>query len=335
MAHLERRKNKDGSTSWVAQVRVNGYPSQTRSFPTRLEAELWSSQTEAKAQKRTLAIVSKMTLGDLIDEVRPRMTQLREAPLRYWQEELGHMPLIKIHPTLIAKHRDLLLGEMCGGYKHKKLKPRSGSTVWQYIQVLSRIFSIAKRELHIVDTNPVSDVERPKLPRGRTRFLTDDEIADLLVACRQSENEDLYAFVLTAVTTGARKGELLSLEWANVDVERRWAVFPKTKNGDARGVPLTAAALEALMQLKRAGPFVFPLDPTRAFHTACKRAKLSGVTLHTLRHSAASLLARNNATLLEVSRLLGHRDIRMADRYSHLANEHTTQLVDRIMRDVK
>jgi hypothetical protein len=85
MAHLERRRNKDGSTSWVAQVRVNGYPSQTRSFPTRLEAELWSSQTEAKARKRTLAIASKTTFGELIDEVRPRMKQLREAPLRYWK----------------------------------------------------------------------------------------------------------------------------------------------------------------------------------------------------------------------------------------------------------
>ena len=112
-------------------------------------------------------------------------------------------------------------------------------------------------------------------------------------------------------------------------------MFPKTKNGDARGVPITTTVLHALMQLQRAGPNVFPLDPTRSFHTACRRAKLSGVTLHTLRHSAASLLARNNATLLEVSRLLGHRDIRMADRYSHLANEHTMQLVDRVMKRVK
>lgn len=224
MAHLERRKNKDGSTSWVAQVRINGYPSQTRSFPTRLEADLWSSQTEAKARRRMLAITSKMTLGELIDEVKPRMKQLRNAPLNYWMDQLGHMPLIKIHPTLIAYHRDLLLAAMCGGYKHKKLKPRSPSTVWQYIQCLSRIFTIAKRELHIVDTNPASDVVRPTLPRGRTRFLADDEITDLLAACRKSENEDLYAFVLTAVTTGARKGELLALEWTDIRDARRSAV---------------------------------------------------------------------------------------------------------------
>src|SRR6185437_7807887 len=107
----------------------------------------------------------------------------------------GHMPLIKIHPTLIAQHRDLLLGAPCGGYLHKKLRPRSPSTVWQYLQTLHRVFAVAKRELHIVDTNPVSDVVRPSLPKGRTRFLSDDEITVLLAACRNSANEDLYAFV--------------------------------------------------------------------------------------------------------------------------------------------
>jgi hypothetical protein len=163
MAHLARRKNKDGTTSWVAQVRVNGYPSQTRSFRTRLEAELWSSQTEARAHKRTLALVRKITLGELIDEVAPRLKQLRAAPLRYWKEHLGGVYIHKIDATLITHHRDLLLGAPCGGYMHKKLKPRSASTVWQYIQCLSRVFSIAKRELHIVDTNPVSDVVRPPL----------------------------------------------------------------------------------------------------------------------------------------------------------------------------
>ena len=67
MASITKRKNSDGTRSWVAQVRVSGYPGQTRSFRTRLEAEVWSSQTEAKAQKRTLAVASKMTLGELID----------------------------------------------------------------------------------------------------------------------------------------------------------------------------------------------------------------------------------------------------------------------------
>jgi integrase len=150
----------------------------------------------------------------------------------------------------------------------------------------------------------------------------------LLAACRASENEDLYAFVITAVTTGARRGELLSLEWSNIDVDRRWAVFPKTKNGDARGVPLTEAVLAALRGLTRTGPLVFSgVDPTRAFRTAVRRAELQGVSLHTLRHSAASLLVRNNATLFEVSRLLGHRDVRVSDWYAHLASESTAALL--------
>lgn len=118
MAHLARRKNKDGTTSWVAQVRVNGYPSQTRSFRTRLEAELWSSQTEARAHKRTLALVRKITLGELIDEVAPRLKQLRAAPLRYWKEHLGGVYIHKIDATLITHHRDLLLGAPCGGWLH-------------------------------------------------------------------------------------------------------------------------------------------------------------------------------------------------------------------------
>ena len=243
------------------------------------------------------------------------MKQLRNAPVQYWKEQLGHMPLVKIHPAFIAYHRDVLLGAPCGGYLHKKLKPRSPSTVWQYLQTLHRIFSIAKRELHIIDTNPVSDVIRPSLPKGRTRFLSDDEVTALLASCKQSENEDLHCFVLFALTTGARKGELLKLQWTNVDVERRWAVFERTKNGTSRGVPLTTAVLETLMLLQRAGSSCSPR--TRRAHSI-PPANVPRFRRHLAYPTTlcGEPARQERGYVFEVGRLLGHKDIRMSDRYA-------------------
>jgi integrase len=334
MASLTKRRKRDGATVWDAQVRVTGYPPQSRSFPAKLEAQLWAAKTEEAVRSTGVAVNGKLTLADLIDEVEPRLRR-RAAPLRYWRDELGHLRLAKIRPALIALHRDRLIGAPCGGWGYKKLKPRSPGTVWMYLQVLHRVFAIGQRELFLITENPVSAVKRPSLPRGPTRFLSDEEITALLDACKVSENTDLFAFVLLAITTGARKGELLALEWVNVDVERRWAILPKTKNGDARGLPLTQAVLDALMAVERAGMRVFPLDPARAFRTACKRAGITGCTLHTLRHSCASYLVRNGATLPEVGRLLGHRDLHSTQRYSHIADQHTAALVARVMGNVK
>jgi integrase len=211
-----------------------GYPATGKSFPTKLAAELWAARTEAARKGRAIASARGMTLGHLLDEA-------------------------LITPELIAHHRDRLLGADCRGHNYKSTKPRSPATVRNYLIELSRLFALAVKELRVIDANPCARVTKPKASTEVVRWLTDDERTALLAACKGSDSPDLYPFMLFALTTGARKGEIAALEWAQVDLNRRWATFPRTKNGDARGVPLTTAVCALLR-------------PARALRRLCSRS---------------------------------------------------------------
>ena len=335
MATITKRPRVRGAVSWDAMVRVRGYPTRCKSFRTRIEAETWAARTEAAAHGRTLVLGRDLTLAQLLDEAEPKLRRPVAAALRYWREQLGALRTRDVTPALIGRHRDLLTGAPTRAHLHKTTRPRSASTVRSYLAVLSAVFKIGVRELRWCESNPVRDVTLPKPSAGRTRFLSDDERTALLSACKASESPSLYAFVLFALTTGARRGELYALRWADVDFARRWAIFPKTKNGTARGVPLVPAVVAALELLPRGGDRVFPEMMTTAWRTAAKNAGLADFRFHDLRHSAASRLVQSGANLSEVAQLLGHKDIRMTQRYSHVHNDHTLKLVDSVMAGIE
>jgi len=288
MASITKRRNGDGSTTWDAMVRIVGYPATGKSFRTKLAAEVWAANTEARAKGGTLACARGMTLSALMDEALPRLKHPCNAAFAHWRGQLGDVPIAKITPDVIAFHRDRLLGAPCSGFKHKTAKPRAPATVDNYLIELSRLFTLAVREMCVMDVNPCANVKKPGIRNDVVRFLSDDERAALLNACKASESPDLYAFVLFALTTGARKGEIAALLWSRCDLKRRWAIFPKTKNGDARGVPLTAAVCASLAARPRDHERVFPVDITRAWHTAIARAGITDFRFHDLRHSCAS-----------------------------------------------
>lgn len=349
MATFTKRRNSDGSTSWDAMVRIVGYPARGKSFSTKLAAELWAARTETAAKGGTLASSQGMTLAQLLDEAQPRLTNPSAAAFAYWREQLGDMRLDKLTPEQIALHRDRLLGAPCRGHNHKTSKPRSSATVRNYLIELGRLFALAVKEMRVMEANPVTRVKKPRGSTEIVRFLSDAERTALLDACKASEQADLYAFVLFALTTGARKGEIAGLEWAQVDLARRWAIFPRTKNGDSRGVPLTntvCALLGARLALhnqveapRDAEAYalwarVFPVDITRAWHAAIARAKIENFRFHDLRHSCGSAMVQNGANLAEVATLLGHKGLAMTLRYSHISNAGTSRLVDRVMGDI-
>jgi integrase len=284
MATFSKRRNGDGSTSWDATVSVVGYPRTGKSFRSKLAAELWATRTEDACQGRTPPSRRGMTLGHLLDEALPRLTNPTIAVFEYWRAELGEVQLAKISPELIALHRDRLLGAACRGHRHKTAKPRSPATVRNYLIELGRLFALAVKELRVMETNPCANVTKPKASGQVVRWLSDDERSALLAACKTSDSPDLYPFVLFALTTGARKGEIAALQWPQVDLKRRWAVFPTTKNGDARGVPLTTAVCALLESRPRIPMEVFPVDITKAWHTAIACAGIVNFRFHDLRH---------------------------------------------------
>jgi integrase len=280
-----------------------------------------------------------------------------ERHLAWWREHLGTLPLADITADRIAEARDILAAQACPrGRRNEavltKASPtasgtRSGATINRYMSTLSHLLSTAVTQWRLIDKNPVHDIARKKESRGRVRFLGNDERVALLQACATSAWPPLQALVLLAISTGARRGELIRLRWADVTLESSspQAIIHDTKNGDARRLPLVGRALEAMrrLQLSNQGssPLVFPSlkHPDRPYYAfdahwyaALSRAGLSDFRFHDLRHTCASYLASQGASLLEIADVLGHRTMNMVKRYSHLAQNHKVAVIKRMVR---
>jgi integrase len=177
------------------------------------------------------------------------------------------------------------------------------------------------------------------------RFLTQEERQRLLTGCTESDTRYLYPLVVLALSTGSRQMELLTLTWSQVDFEQKVLRLLDTKNGTACVLPLTGRALELMrdhFRVRRADTtLVFPgkigRTPVRlrtAWETAVRRADLTDFTFHDLRHTFASYLAMQGASLREIADALGHKTLAMVMRYSHLTEAHTRSVVERMNRAV-
>jgi integrase len=217
--------------------------------------------------------------------------------------------------------------------------------VVRYLAVLSHVFTIAVKEYGWVDDNPFRKVVKPKEPRGRVRFLDKIERERLLEACRGSHNPHLYLIVILALSTGMRQSEILNLLWRDVDLERARIVLHETKNGERRVVPLAGHALELLKKYREQSShlsllFPRPTNPLRSldlrssWEYALHKAQIFDFKFHDLRHTAASYLAMNGASLAEIAEILGHKTLQMVKRYAHHSEAHTAGVVSRMNQEI-
>ena len=209
----------------------------------------------------------------------------------------------------------------------------SPTTVVLYLASLSHAFSVAVRDWEWVQENPVLKISKPKISNERTRFLRDEERTKLIRACQESKSKGLYPVVILALSTGMRRGEILNLKWSDVNLDREAILLQTTKNGERRFVPLVGIALDLLKSRytgQSINTLIFPapyspskpIDFRSAWETAFQLAGISNFRFHDLRHTAASYLAMNQASLLEIGSLLGHKTVQMTKRYAHLSNAH-------------
>ncbi len=167
----------------------------------------------------------------------------------------------------------------------------------------------------------------------------------MLTACKASGWKGLYPLVMLALTTGARRGELMGLRVRDIDLQAATASIETSKNGDRRVMPLVPAVVGELTSILPASPdarvFCSRLRPEVPFHfegvwkQAIERAKIKNFRFHDLRHSCAAYLAQSGSTLLEIADVLGHRNLAVTRRYSHLTIKHKAALVNRVLGDIR
>ncbi len=357
MARIEKRTLTDGSTRYKAIIRRKGYPFKTKTFRTRAQANAWAKRVEVMIlDHRALPTweADRRTVADLVDRYIDTMVYRREKDsqgkvqlvplkksavdcvicLRWWKEQIGDRKLTEVTPALLVEYRDRL------GNETTRRGKRAAGTLNRYLAYLSHAFTVATKEWGWMESNPVTKVAKLKEPRGRVRFLSDEERERLIEACQNSSDPRLLPLVVLAISTGARQGELLRLRWPDVDLQRGVAVLHETKNDERRAIPVAGHALDLLGELSRvrridtdlvfaneSGKAHFPKGP---WLKALKAAAIADFRFHDLRHSAASYLAMNGATLAEIAEVLGHKTLAMVKRYSHLTEAHTAGVVARM-----
>lgn len=359
MATIEKRKNDDGSAGYRVKVRLQGYESETATFKRLTDARQWAADTEAAIRDGRYfpsRQARKHTVEDLIDRYtrevldrkdkdgnpvkRSRIDQLRH--LNWWKAQIGARRLAEVTPAVVADCKTLLTEGRATHGKHKPREDsplRSAGTVNRYLAAMSHVMTVAAKEYHWITTNPFRQTAKLREPRGRVRFLSEVERKALLEAC-MAHSHPLHTIVVLALSTGARQSELLTLRWPQIDLDRGLIYLLKTKTDQRRALPLTglAKALVEYLRTYDGTDLLFPsrrnrkkpIDIHTVFRAALAAAEITDFRFHDLRHSAASYLAMNGATLAEIAHVLGHKTLAMVQRYAHLTDQHTVVAVERM-----
>ena len=202
------------------------------------------------------------------------------------------------------------------------------------LAIFSAAVNYAKKRWELELNNPVTGLFYPAKP-GRLRYLERHEAAELIKQAKALRAPYLADFIELALNTGARKNELLQLQFKSVDLHRKILTIEghTTKTGKRRYLPINRSAA-AVFERRKAyrdencpeSPWVFSKRrgdrihyPDKAFRYAVENAKLEDFCVHDLRHTFASWLVSEGVELIKVRDLLGHSSIRMTERYAHLA----------------
>jgi integrase len=318
MATIRRLRGR-----WQAQVRRRGVPPRAKSFDTRNDAVRWARDIESEADRSGFftdtRLAERTTLGELlaryVAEVTPTKKSASSEMARIGalcRRDICHRTLAKLNSSHIASYRD------------ERLQSVAPATVIRELNTISHCLELAQREWGFyLPRNPAKMVRRPSAPRGRQRRLHEGEEGLILEACDRGRNRWLKPLVILAIETGMRRGELVSLLWEHVDLHKRVAHLPMTKNGTARDIPLSQRATATLQALHadRRDKRVIPMSGNAvrlAWEHLRIRAGCPDLRIHDLRHEAVSRLFERGLNIAEVAAISGHREMKMLMRYTHL-----------------
>ena len=311
-----------------------------KDFELKKDAEAWRGKIDAAKKEGRY--------HDVFDVKKESQTTFNELADRYVENYQRQRCFSSLKYYLVSEYRaafgDRKLSEIAyldlETYRNRRKaiptrigRPRTDATVNREMTTLKHMLNKAV-EWGMLETSPFKKGSRLMLKENnhRLRFLSESEIEALLRECASH----LRPIVETALLTGMRRGELLSLQWEQI--RNGFIYLTETKSGKARQIPINerlAGVLRGVRQDNQLkSPYVFCDfqgrrlgDFKRSFASACRRAGIEAFRFHDLRHTFASQLVMNGISLKAVQELLGHADIKMTMRYSHLSQAHLQDAV--------
>jgi integrase len=311
----------------------------------KLELELHETQLFGKEPERSF---KELMITYLEAKQRTRGYSRLQSGARHLLAFFGNSKLSEISPSSVERYVTL---------RSERVKD---GTIKREAGILSAAFNHVIQKHGWKVTNPCIAADLPSDPKGRVRFLTRPEAARLVQAARKPVTQSgkplcdfhkspvLADFIELALNTGCRKQELLGLKWSDVDLSTRLLRLSTTKAGEWQTVPINEEARQVILRRQKRRDEVCPDSPYVFFHevkrgdvevggrvqdlknsfkTACKQAGIEDFRIHDLRHTFASWLVMDGVPLFDVSRLLRHSNIRMTEKYAHLAPDHLHQAV--------
>jgi len=355
MASFYKRKNKNCTTVWRAVIRIKGYPTVCKTDHRKQELLDWAQDTERKIKNGQFNFdqyKNQHTFEDLVDRYiqngileHHRSADDTKRHLNYWKSRLGSYAIIHITADLLSKERKHL-----SELPTAKGTKRTTATTNRYMSSLSSLLSYASTHLNWLSENPALRLKKLKESRGRDRVLTEEEITRLLSAAKESKSPYLYCIILLSLTTGARQGELLNLDWKDIDFENKIAFIRESKNGHPRSIALCDPVLEELHRFHKNHnphkPLVFAsktafgrVDLKKAWQNALSRAAIKNCRAHDMRHTFCTLAAARGASNLQLATATGHKTLAMLMHYTHMdakvTKEFSNQISEQILKGEK
>jgi integrase len=328
---------KRGNVLWIRYAGLNGKMVLESSGSYKFkeaEAILIQKKNAVREGKNpaTKRIDTKTTFTQLAERYsdwmknRHRSAESKQYRINQLVTHFGNLRINRFTTLLVEQHQTDLI--------NSKLAPAS---VNKNISILKAMFAKAV-EWKLVDKSILNDILTVKQlteNNQRLRFLNLEEIPVLIDSCEKH----LKPIVVTALNTGMRRGEILSLEWdKHINLRQGFIELDKTKNDEPRNIPINTTLKNLLQSISKRKdvPYVFfaPFSGQRykgikhSFKTALKTAKIKDFRFHDLRHTFASHLVMSGVDLATVAKLLGHKSIKMTLRYAHLAPQHLAKAVD-------
>ena len=328
MATVRKRGDR-----WRVEVYRDG-KRKSKTCSTKTEAILWGAEEEKKLELMAKGMQPETLFSDVIKRYLNEITPTKRGE----KHEFNRLTRFLRHPITDKYISDVTRQDLELWIK-ERLETVKGESVRRELSTIGHIFKVAVERWGYIQNSPMTGLQQPQASKPRTQRFTQEDIDEIVKISGYNESLKTAkartgAAVLFAVETAMRAGEICNLTWNNVNLEKRTAFLPITKNGSSRTVPLTKAAVKILERLRdeiEQGDTCFQvksniLDAT--FRKLKKAVNREYLHFHDTRREALTRLAKK-VDVMTLAKISGHKDIRILQNVYYAPNmEEVAELLD-------